>query len=85
MPGKLLTTLKKLELVSEANRVILENFYEYLQSKDLKSEYHITNLLVLLISLDKFLGIPFISINSREQILSFLDHQYLQKDGKWVK
>jgi len=39
----------------------------------------------LLISLDKFLckdgpDIPFFSINSREQILTFLDHQYSQKE-----
>jgi len=39
---------------NEANRVTLQNFYEHLQSKDL-SEDHITNLLVLMISLDKFL------------------------------
>jgi integrase/recombinase XerD len=83
LPAKLSTTLKKLEFVNAANRVMLENFYEYMRSKDLKSEHHITNLLVLLISLDKFYGIPFTSINSREQILTFLDHQYV--DGKWVK
>jgi hypothetical protein len=52
-------------------------------SKDLKSEYHITNLLSLLIFLDKFYDIPFTSINNKEQIITFLDHQYV--DGKWVK
>jgi hypothetical protein len=83
LPGKLSTTLKKLDLVSADNRVILKNFYEYIRSKDHKSEYHITNLLSLLIFLDKFFCKPFISINSKEQILTFLDHQ--QKDGKWVK
>ena len=61
-----------------------------MRSKDLKSDHHINNLLTLLISLDKFLckdgpDIPFISINSREQILTFLDHQYSQKEAKWVK
>jgi integrase/recombinase XerD len=54
-------------------------------SKDLKSEHHIRNSLNLLISLDKFYSVPFTSINNREQILTFLDHQYLQKDGKWIK
>jgi hypothetical protein len=85
MPASLSTTLKKLESVSEANRIILKAFYQHLLSKDSKSELHITNSLTLLISLDKFYGsdIPFTSINSREQILTFLDHQ--QKDGKWVK
>jgi integrase len=58
-----------------------------MRSKDLKSEHHITNLLLLLISLDKFYGpdIPFTSINNREQILKFLNHRYSQKDGKWVE
>ena len=70
---------------SEANRVILKDFYQYMRSKDLKSEHHITNLLLLLISLDKFYGIPFTSINNRAQILKFLNHRYSQKDGKWVE
>ncbi|MGB8935380.1 MAG: hypothetical protein WCC17_09780, partial [Candidatus Nitrosopolaris sp.] len=82
-PGKLSTTLKKLDLVSADNQVILKNYYEYIRSKDHKSECHITNLLSLLIFLDKFFCNPFTSINSKEQILTFLDHQ--QKDGKWVK
>ena len=59
-----------------------------MQSKDLRSERHIINLLTLLISLDRFYApLPFTSINSREQILKFLNHQYLQKDGKgkWVE
>lgn len=85
MPANLSRTLKKLESVSEANRITLNSFYQYLLSKDLKSEHHITNLLTLLISLDKFYGsdIPFTFISSKEQILTFLDHQ--QKNGKWVK
>jgi hypothetical protein len=44
-----------------------------MRSKDLKSEHHITNLLILLVSLDK------------QQILKFLNHRYSQKDGKWVE
>jgi site-specific recombinase XerD len=83
LPANLSRTLKKLESVSDVNRVILKEFYQYVPSKDLKSEHHITNLLILLISLDKFYSIPFTSINTREQILTFLDHQ--QKDGKWIK
>jgi hypothetical protein len=54
MPTKLLTTLKKLDLVSEVNRVILKDFYEYMRSKDLKSEHHTISLLALLISLDTY-------------------------------
>jgi hypothetical protein len=89
LPTSLSTTLKKLDLVvrSEANRIILKDFYQYMRSKDLKSEHHITNLLLLLISLDKFYGpdIPFTFINNREQILKFLNHRYSQKDSKWVE
>lgn len=88
MPAKLSTTLKKLDLVSVENRIILEDFHEYMICKNLRSEHHIANLLTLLISLDKFYGpIPFTSINTKEQILRFLDHQYLKGEGqgKWVK
>jgi hypothetical protein len=86
MPVSISTTLKKLESVSEANRVMLKDFYQYIQLKDLKSEHHLTNLLALLISLDKFYGPePFTSINTKEQILTFLNHRYLQKDGIWVE
>ncbi len=83
MPAKLSTILKKLESVSPKNQVILKNFYDYMLSKGLKSDHHIINLLVLLISLDKFYGIPFTSIDRKEQILTFLDHQ--QRDGKWIE
>jgi integrase/recombinase XerD len=86
VPAKLSTTLNKLESMrSEDNRVIVKNFYDYMRSKDPKSDHHINNLLVVLISLDKFYGsdIPFTSINTKDQILTFLDHQ--QKDGKWIK
>ncbi|MGB6529558.1 MAG: hypothetical protein WBF33_15740 [Candidatus Nitrosopolaris sp.] len=85
MPASLSTTLKKLESVSSDNQIILQDFYHtYMQSKGLRSEHHITNSLILLISLDKFYGpLPFTSINTKEQILTFLDHQW---DGKgWIK
>ena len=88
MPACLSTTLKKLDSVSEANRVILQSFYEYMLSKDHKGDRHIINLLTLLISLDKFISFAnkdFTTINSKEQILKFLNHQYLEKDGKWVE
>src|SRR5215469_10812027 len=90
IPISLPTTLKKLESVrSEANRVILQNFSEYMYSKNLKSERHIVTMLTLLISFDRFLckdgqDIPFTSINTKEQVLTFLDHQYVKIIG-WVK
>jgi len=83
LSAKLSTTLKKLESVSAANQVILENFYEYYRSKN-SSERHIISLLTLLISLDKFYGPePFTSINTKEQVLTFLNHR--QVNGKWIE
>jgi hypothetical protein len=84
LPTSLSTTLKKLDWVSEDNRIILKDFYQYMRSKDLKSERHIVNLLLLLISFDKFYGpdIPFTSINTKEQILKFLNHRQVD-GGKW--
>jgi len=44
-------------------------------------------MLNLLISLDKFYGpdISFTSINTKVQLITFLNHQYSKKDGKWVE
>jgi integrase/recombinase XerD len=85
MPTKLSTTLKKLESVSETNQVILKDFNEFLKAKN-SSERHIMSLLTLLISLDRFYGPePFTSINTREQLLIFLNHRYSQKQGKWIE
>jgi integrase/recombinase XerD len=88
MPAKLSTTLKKLESVSLENRALLQDFYEYQISKERrsKSERHVISVLTLLISLDKFYdGLPFTSIERKEQILTFLNHQYLVKEDRWVK
>lgn len=77
-------TLQRLETVSEANQETLRDFYQYMLSKDLRSEHHTASLLKLLISLDKFYdGMPFTSINSKDQILKFLNHR--QIDGKWIE
>jgi len=87
MPTSLSATLRKLELTrSSENRVILRAFYEYILSKDLRNggEHHIAHILALLISLDKFYGLSFTSINTEEQILTFLDHQYVNDKG-WVR
>jgi hypothetical protein len=59
-----------------------------MRSNDHGSENNIINSLTLLISFDKFLckdgsDIPFTSINTKEQILKFLNHR--QKDGIWVE
>src|SRR5215469_12252220 len=77
--------------MSKTNRGILQKFYEYMLSKDLKSEHHIINLIVLLVSFDRFLcrngpnsDMPFTSVDSKELILTFLDHHQLQ-NGEWVK
>ncbi|MGB6530140.1 MAG: hypothetical protein WBF33_18705 [Candidatus Nitrosopolaris sp.] len=85
MPAGLSTTLKKLDLVrSETNQAILKEFYEYTRSKDHKSDRNVINILGLLISFDKFYdGLPFTSINNKEQLLTFLNHRKV--DGKWVE
>jgi site-specific recombinase XerD len=83
MPIYLSKILQKLESVSEVNQIILKDFCQYMLSKDLRSEHHITSLLTLLISLDRFYGIPFSSINTKDQILKFLNHR--QVKGKWVE
>jgi hypothetical protein len=76
--------LQKLELVrGEGDRTILKRFYEHMLSKNHKSEHHVNSLLTLLISLDKFYNIPFTSISTKEKILTFLNHQYM--DGRWVE
>ncbi len=85
MPTSLSATLKKLEFMrSPENRVILRVFYEYMLSKYPRSDRHTANMLSLFISLDKFHGLPFTSINTKEQILKFLDHQYVKGKG-WVE
>ena len=86
MTTKLSTMLEKLDSISADNQIILKDFCEYMLSKDRKSDRHIASLLSLLISLDKFNnGLPFTSIDKKEQILNFLNHRYSQKEGKWVK
>ena len=66
MTAKLSTILQKLDSVSKANRIILQSFCEYMQSKDHKSERHIVSILTLLISFDKFYPkTPFTSINKK--------------------
>jgi integrase/recombinase XerD len=85
MPASISTTFKKLDLVNADNRVILKKFYEYIQSKDPRSDRHIANMLTLFISLDRFYdGLSFTSINTKEQILKFLAYQYVRGKG-WVE
>src|SRR5215472_1301783 len=84
MPASLSTTLKKVDSMSYDNQLIVKEYTKHLQSKDRKSDRNIVNQLTLLISLDKFYqGLPFTSINSKEQILKFLKNHF--KDGKWVE
>ena len=84
MPTSLSTTLKKVDSMSYNNQLIVKEYTKHLQSKDHKSDRNIVNQLTLLISLDKFYqGLPFTSVNSKEQILKFLKNNF--KDGKWVE
>jgi hypothetical protein len=86
MPACLSTTLRKLDSVSKTNRVLLKEFHDHMLSRDHKGERNITNLLDLLISFDKFHDglLSFTSINSKEQILKFLNHRYVDGRG-WVE
>ncbi|HXX96455.1 MAG TPA: hypothetical protein VEL11_04965 [Candidatus Bathyarchaeia archaeon] len=44
------------------------------------------SLLTLMMSLDRYIGGKSIrEINKKEQILEFLEHKYLAKEGKWIK
>jgi hypothetical protein len=84
MPAGIITTLKKLDSVSETNRGLMKEFVEHMRSKDHKSDRNLVNLLDLMISFDKFYdGLPFTSINSKEQIIAFLNHRYV--DGRWIE
>jgi hypothetical protein len=79
-------TLKKLDLVSNANRPLLQEFSEYVQSKDRKSDRNIISQLELLIFLDRFVGPDsFTSINNKEQILSFLNHRWDGQAKGWIE
>lgn len=84
MPAGITTTLKKVDSVSETNRGILKEFVEHMRSKDPKSYRNTVNLLELMISFDKFHdGLPFTSITTKEQILTFRNHRYA--DGRWIE
>jgi site-specific recombinase XerD len=86
MTVNLSITLKKLDLVSNVNRPLLQEFSEYMQSKDPKSDPNIISQLELLISLDRFVGPDsFTSINNKEQILSFLNHRWDDQAKGWVE
>jgi hypothetical protein len=84
MPASMSTTLKKTDSMSPVNRAFAEEYFEFLRAKDHKSDRNIVNQLTLLVSLDKFYeGLPFTSINSKEQVLKFLKHRY--QDDKWIE
>ncbi|MGA9152044.1 MAG: hypothetical protein WBZ36_15820 [Candidatus Nitrosopolaris sp.] len=86
MPDSISTTLKKIDSMSRINRVFAKEYLEHMRLKDHKSDRNIVNQLTLLVSLDKFYdGLPFTSINSKEQILKFLKHRYVVQDGNWVE
>jgi hypothetical protein len=72
-----------LEGVNGENQILIKEFYQYMQSRGSRSEHHARSLLNLLIAFDKFLKRPFTLVDKKEEILAFLDHQYV--DGKWVK
>jgi hypothetical protein len=71
---------------NQDNRVLLRELYEYMHGKGSRSEHNTNSLLGLMMPLDRYLGgKSFREINKKEQILEFLDHRYLAKEGKWSK
>ena len=75
MPAKLVTTVKKIDLVpNRINSDLISKFYEFMKSNGV-SERHQNNNLNAVINFANFLGdkISFTDINKPEQVLSFLN------------
>ena len=90
MPFTLQTLTKKIETMSNTvNRNLVNEFYSYMIKRDLSKNHKINNLKVVMSYAD-YLGpeITFHNINSKDQILSFLDTKKkdAEKDPerKWI-
>jgi hypothetical protein len=75
MPAKLTTTINKIKTVpNPANAEIIGQFYDYMKEGDV-SENHQNNCLKVVITFANYLGTDttFYEIQSKEQIIAFLD------------
>jgi integrase/recombinase XerD len=90
LPLKLTTTIRKILSVSNhTNRIIINDFCEYMKFNGC-SEHHQNNNLKVVIAFAKFLGpdSSFYNIKKKEQIIAFLDTKIKSTeqdpDKKWI-
>jgi integrase/recombinase XerD len=88
MPAKLTTTISKISSVPNlTNSTIIREFSEYMKWND-SSEHHQNNNLKAVIAFAKFIGphSTFYQIQTKEQIISFLDTKKKIEDNekKWI-
>ena len=75
MPLKLTTTVNNIKTIpNENNRILVNEFYEFMKSSGTSDKYQNDNLKII-IAFGKFLepAIFIQSINKRDQVISFLD------------
>ncbi|MGB6671056.1 MAG: hypothetical protein WBE34_01345 [Candidatus Nitrosopolaris sp.] len=90
MPAKLTTTISKISSAPNSTNVsIIADFYQYMKSNE-SSEHHQNNNLKVVLSFAKFLGpgTTFYDIQSKEQIITFLDTKIKSSaedpEKKWI-
>lgn len=91
MPVKLTTTVNNIQAIpNENNRILVNEFYEFMKSSGTSDKYQNNNLKII-IAFGKFLepAIFFQSINKRDQVISFLDTRInkdsqADPDKKWI-
>lgn len=91
MPVKLSTTVKSItSMPNPTNAGLLGEFYEYMKSIGTSESYQNGNLKII-IYFARFLGpaTDFVSIQRREQIVSFLDTRIkgteIDPDKRWIR
>jgi integrase/recombinase XerD len=87
MTVKISNTLIKISLMkNKENARVLRKYYQYLKEND-TGERHQNNALLVMVALDHFLQTQqvknFAQIKTREPIVGFLEHKYV--NGEWVK
>jgi integrase/recombinase XerD len=90
MPVKLSTTVTKISLIrNPTNQLLVREFYDFMKSNGC-SEKHINNNLKAVMNFDGTLDSKtcFLEIQTRDQILSFLDSKIksaeVDPDGRWI-
>jgi integrase/recombinase XerD len=90
LPVKLSTTISNIQTIpNENNRILVNEFYEFMKSSGTSDKYQNNNLKTI-IAFGRFLdpSISFQSITERDQILAFLDTKIkdskLDPDKRWI-